>query len=472
MSEATIPRQSKAALVLAWMVESVAVIMGLTLAIFAGIEGGEGASLSTAVAILPFAALSVIELTKIPLVGLCFSVRGWGWRLLAIAALLVVTFATFENFVFGFERGFAERLHLVEAASTDARLKTQTREQAQALIPALSDQQTTLNNRLDALSREIAAARSQAESDVTDMRQPAAAVADLRMERGRIDLELQSLEQRRINDIARERRRCATPEVRCNISPIEANYRRQRDDFLRQKEELRQRQQGIENRAEANVSGTRERRDREIAEKEREGAGQQVELTADRAEISNAQRAVSSGQRDAIAATHRLDELVAKSQLHRISAGLYGNHEPATLERTKQLFVVSLAAIVALIGTIIATMHYASQPRPKPSRPIVNALRGILSRLRRRLRPARSGVRMPAAERRRGLVPMVRAYYARRRRALALVPITNTVIRTVDRPVDRLKLVFLPLNATEDEIARARAEAKTGSDAEPAKVAA
>lgn len=70
-------RPSKA-LAFAWLVEAVAVIMGLLLAAFAGIEGSDGGMVAISVAILPFAALSIIELTKIPLIGLAFQVRSIG----------------------------------------------------------------------------------------------------------------------------------------------------------------------------------------------------------------------------------------------------------------------------------------------------------------------------------------------------------------------------------------------------------
>ncbi len=45
------------ALVIAWLVEAVAVIMGLVLAAFAGIEGSDGGIVALTIATLPFAAL-------------------------------------------------------------------------------------------------------------------------------------------------------------------------------------------------------------------------------------------------------------------------------------------------------------------------------------------------------------------------------------------------------------------------------
>ena len=65
---------------------------------------------------LPFAMLSAVELTKIPLVALLFGVDGARWRVLALVGLACVTAATFANFVFGFERGFNERIRAVQTA--------------------------------------------------------------------------------------------------------------------------------------------------------------------------------------------------------------------------------------------------------------------------------------------------------------------------------------------------------------------
>ena len=151
------------ALCLAWGIEALAVSMGLLLAVYAGLEGGTSDAFGMAIAVMPFAALSVIELTKIPLVALAFAVRGHVWRLVAVAALAVVTLATFENFVFGFERGFTERLKRVEEADFEARAAAQARERAQARHADLLAQQELAAARLGALRDEAAAVREQAQ---------------------------------------------------------------------------------------------------------------------------------------------------------------------------------------------------------------------------------------------------------------------------------------------------------------------
>ena len=53
---------------------------------------------------LPFLLIAIIEPTKIPLAGGLYKVRNWGWKMLILAALLGLTFVTFETMFTGLER--------------------------------------------------------------------------------------------------------------------------------------------------------------------------------------------------------------------------------------------------------------------------------------------------------------------------------------------------------------------------------
>lgn len=272
----------------AWTVEVIAVCMGLILAVYAGIEGSDGGSFAIVVAIMPFVALSVIELTKIPLVGLAFRVGSSMWRIVAIVALIFVTLATFENFVFGFERGFNERIRNVERAEQVAHSSKSAQEIAKANIVGLTARQSEIADQLKVLRNEDAETRQQAQQDTADARAPRG--PDFRAERERIDRDLVTLDQRRNAEIERERRRCANfPDTRCTIGLIDANYRRQRDDLTRRQRDLMTQEQTRLNKADEDAKGTRQTRDTKLNDNGRIQAALQHDLSGIREQLTEAQ---------------------------------------------------------------------------------------------------------------------------------------------------------------------------------------
>jgi hypothetical protein len=439
------------ALAFAWLVEAIAVAMGLTLAIFAGIEGSDGGVITIAVAMLPFVALSVIELTKIPLVGLAFRVRRLPWHLLAVVALLCVTAATFENFVFGFERGFNERIRAVRTAEAAVRDLQSAEAVARSRIPDLSARQADVEAQLAALRQEMAASRTQAEADIANAKGLDESAA-LREERQHQEERLKSFDEQRDKAVAAENARCQKPGVRdCQRAAIAARYARQREAITRRIDEIDQRRHSEHEATAADERTARQRRDRDLAGEARTAGVLQEELDGLRRQMSEAQLVVLHSSQSVAEAARTRDVLIERSQLHRLSDIAFGNHEPAALEATKRFFVVSLAAIVAVIGTVVATMHYAALAAAMPGRrPLRNAIRGWLARRRRRI-PLGRDIQAAARQRQR-LARALRAYLARRRRR-----VVSTIIKEV--PVDRLKIVFLPLDATEEQVAAARREA-------------
>lgn len=446
------PRGRKA-LYLAWAVEGVAIIMGLLLAAYAGFEGSDGGLFAGIVALIPFAALSVIEMTKIPLVGLFFEVKGLGWKLLAVGALLVVTVATYENFIFGFERGFNERLRVVENAEQTVRTQENASKLAETRIPHLTELQSDLANRMAAIREEVEGIRRQAQQDIADSRSSDNSDS-YRLERERLDGEIARLTRERDLNTERERRRCG-PNTRCAPTTVFNSFSGRINTVQKQIETLNEREQTERETSQNDVASARAKRDADLSTREAQRNDLQQQLGIVRAQLTEAQQTVLlSAEKVAIAERHR-DEMIEKSQIHRLAMVMYGKQDRITVEETKRIFVMSLAFIVAAIGTVLATVHFAAEHGQAPKRQLIaNAVRGYFARRRRSL-PVLTDIR-EAVKQRHGIARNIRGYLARRRRATLPVQ-----IRTVEKEVmvERLKLVFVPLNATEEEIAAARREA-------------
>ena len=101
----------KKILYVAWAVEILAAIIGLTIAwatafdAYNGIENPDQSHLMNAlIGALPFLIIAVIEPTKIPLAGGFYKTRILGWKILILVALLGLTGVTFETMFNGLER--------------------------------------------------------------------------------------------------------------------------------------------------------------------------------------------------------------------------------------------------------------------------------------------------------------------------------------------------------------------------------
>lgn len=452
----TPPQRRSKALIFAWGVEGVAVAMGLILAIFAGLEGSNSDTAAVVIACLPFVALSFIELTKIPLIELAFQVRGLAWRMLTIVALLFVTGATFENFVFGFERGFNERTRAAETAGQTVHVKQNAMQLAVDRVPQLQARLENLEEQRTNLDKEMAASRDQAQTDIanarTDDRSP-----ELRSEREKLRSELGGIAQRRFAEINRDSARCRAG-FPCHTGEINAWVYRQRDPLAKRLAQIDSQERAERARATNEMTQALGRRDTDLADLTRQREELQHQIDNMGISLTEAEKQAQHGGEEVAEAVRVRDVLVDRSQLHRLSDVLFGNHEHPAVQMTKKIFVTSLAAIVAVIGSVIATMHYAAQvANTRTSRRlVVNAVRGYLARRRARI-PLIRDVREAARQRNR-MVRAIRSYYAAKRAKLVReVPIVKEV------PVDRLKIVFLPETATEADVQRVRAEAMTAS---------
>jgi len=98
-------------LYVAWAVEILAALIGLTIAwataydAYRGIDNPDQSQLMNAIiGALPFLIIAVIEPTKIPLAGGFYKTRILGWKILILTALLALTGVTFETMFNGLER--------------------------------------------------------------------------------------------------------------------------------------------------------------------------------------------------------------------------------------------------------------------------------------------------------------------------------------------------------------------------------
>lgn len=454
-------------LLCAWIVEIIAVSMGLTLAVFAGIEGSDGGILAVLIAMLPFAMLSAIELTKIPFVALLFGVDRARWRLLALVGLACVTAATFENFVFGFERGFNERIRAVQTAEQDTLDIRRGVDLARDRVAALVARQAEIADRLAALTAETGAIRQQSFDAIREARGTDTS-ASLGAELAQVNQASRALDNRESTELDREGIRChragAGP---CRTWAIHQSYRQQRDTLNRQTATLTDQLKNLQSDSSLAISATQSRRDLDLALRDRERQSLEMGLTSLRTDLAAAQGKVLQGGEALVVTQRTLDARLERSQLHRLAGILFGDQSPASVERTKRLFVVSLAAIVAVIGSIIAAMHFAAQRSAERAagpqrRPLANALRYYLARKRRRL-PILRDIREELRQRH-AAIRNLRGWLLRRRRELLPV-VVRTEIREVEVPIDRLKLVFVPLDATEDQIAEIRRDHGVGEAA-------
>lgn len=100
--------------VAAWTIEIIAACVGLFMAIIQIVDAtqtqginGRSTVLNAIPAALPFFAVAIIELTKIPLATVFYKTTVLRWKIIFISGLLLTMGITFETFFLGFERYFS-----------------------------------------------------------------------------------------------------------------------------------------------------------------------------------------------------------------------------------------------------------------------------------------------------------------------------------------------------------------------------
>lgn len=99
-------KTSQKLLIAAWCIEAVAASVGLFFAISRLIPSLQGSAVSSIIGFqgaLPFFAVAIIELTKIPLAYVCYQTTQFAWKLVFGLSLFAAMFITFETFFMGFE---------------------------------------------------------------------------------------------------------------------------------------------------------------------------------------------------------------------------------------------------------------------------------------------------------------------------------------------------------------------------------
>lgn len=131
-------------LYVAWAVEILAALIGLTIAwataydAYRGIDNPDQSQLMNAlIGALPFLIIAVIEPTKIPLAGGFYKTRILGWKILILTTLLALTGVTFETMFNGLERNLTN--------------VTRNVVDSENRIQYLTDQLTEKNRELDSL---------------------------------------------------------------------------------------------------------------------------------------------------------------------------------------------------------------------------------------------------------------------------------------------------------------------------------
>ena len=106
----------------AWVVESVAVLIGLAISALTAFtyfdaKGIESSAdyLNASVGTLPFVIVAIVEFTKIPMSGAAYYAKNIFWKFIFTVALLFIALITFETMFNGLERFFnAQTLGVVE----------------------------------------------------------------------------------------------------------------------------------------------------------------------------------------------------------------------------------------------------------------------------------------------------------------------------------------------------------------------
>ncbi len=121
---------SRFLIALAWTVEVIAVLIGLTISIVVAFSAYysfaserdvgllDGTS-AIAVAALPFVLIAVVEICKIPLTFAFMAVRHLAWRLMFLGFVLFLCLITFETMLNGFERNFSNLNRAIDTRKND-----------------------------------------------------------------------------------------------------------------------------------------------------------------------------------------------------------------------------------------------------------------------------------------------------------------------------------------------------------------
>ena len=171
----------------AWAFEIAAVTIGLAISIATmmanfeemnsyrddGLNWGDWANIF--IAAIPFVMVAMVEITKIPLVGVFYKASSNLWRWVFGLCLLFVAAITFESAFNGFERNFSALMYSIDApkkeiVTLDQKLEKLTGDRAQLTEMTLESIEAEYNTRYDELFAQTNGQKKEIQSQISDLR--------------------------------------------------------------------------------------------------------------------------------------------------------------------------------------------------------------------------------------------------------------------------------------------------------------
>lgn len=418
-------------LLTAWAIEGACILIGLTLAIAAGLEVANSPWMALSAA-LPFAAAAVVEFGRIPLVRGFFYARGFVWRAVALLGVLVVGCLTFENLMFGFERAFAVRIEAVRAAAETSAAADRRVANLSGGAQASSDRRAEFQQQLARLAEERAAADKRATDDqLMAGKVGGDALGTAKEEIARLDREMSAMAARQEKEMTSAWAYCKARELSpCNALPLtrHANERKALEGRIAEV-----RSSGNDRAAKADAEREAARNERRAALTSVDSRISDVQQRLDAAQRSADQAALdlATAQAQAQAASREAETLRRTSQMHRLAMVMFGSTSDENASRTLGLFASMSAAVLALAGSVLAALHYRLETQgaefSRPGRGVLGrALRNTLARLRRGKPVERRVVVEKTVE----------------------VAVEVPVIKIVEKPVEVVVGIAIPVTAT------------------------
>jgi hypothetical protein len=191
---------------MAWAIEIIAAMIGFALAL-SRLAPPEGEQLPLFMAVqgaMPFFAVMVIELTKIPLASVFYTVEKLRWRLLFFFSLALTMVITFETFFIGFEQyqsllmrplrevttQIAEQKRIIAGSTQEQGTSTAFVDQRAATADAYRENQASINGKFDKLDDELKSQREEI------LRKYEVKAGPIKSEQERVDADLVALEKR------------------------------------------------------------------------------------------------------------------------------------------------------------------------------------------------------------------------------------------------------------------------------------
>ena len=240
-------------LAMAWAVEIIAAMVGLFLALsrMIGPPGSEELPLVMAFqGALPFFAVMIIELTKIPLASVFYASETLRWRLIFFFSLMLTIVITFETFFIGFEQyqsllmrdlrdittQIAEQKRIISGANQEKRESEKFTENREDATQVNRDNQASINSKFDQHVKDL-----QRQQDAIEKKYEVK-TGPLTSEQARIDRDLESLEKHLESELDRiqKERSEALAEAAENKGTETENFLARLDALHLQKQQVRE----------------------------------------------------------------------------------------------------------------------------------------------------------------------------------------------------------------------------------------